>query len=101
MRGLDKVIARIRAIWLLLALLQFICLCSAWSTNTFVGGYCDSERVVPYLQDVMLALQILCHLIVVLEHFCGYGTYSYNDMVCDDIDARDKGNVSRQEHLFK
>ena len=71
--GMDRYSARIRAILLLLGVLNILCFVASFSDHLYLGGQCDPERVIPYLMDIMIAMQIFAHFVIFFEHMCGYG----------------------------
>ena len=77
--GMDKTTARVRSYLIIIAILQLACLGASFSDDNAVGGKCTDERVIPYLMDIMLLLQVLAHVLLGVEYFCGYGTINLEE----------------------
>jgi hypothetical protein len=76
---MDKTTARVRSYLIIIAILQLACLGASFSDDNAVGGKCTDERVIPYLMDIMLLLQVLAHVLLGVEYFCGYGTINLEE----------------------
>ena len=100
--GYDATTARLRATFVILGVLNLVCVAASVSDHPIVGGRCQEDNIIPYLMDVMLMMQAAAHLIVCIEHWCGYGRINPKSPeargeVEDENSRRKKTEKSTQE----